>query len=52
MLATTDPKKVPITVLSRCLQFQLKNLLPENASPAYLGEVLTKESIELRTAGA
>ena len=29
MLATTDPKKVPITVLSRCLQFQLKNLLPE-----------------------
>ena len=45
MLATTDPKKVPITVLSRCLQFQLKNLLPERIS-TYLGEVLTNESIE------
>jgi DNA polymerase-3 subunit gamma/tau len=44
MLATTDPKKVPITVLSRCLQFQLKNLLPEKIA-GYLGEVLTKESI-------
>ncbi len=45
MLATTDPKKVPITVLSRCLQFQLKNLLPERIS-TYLGEVLAKEAIE------
>ena len=45
MLATTDPKKVPVTVLSRCLQFQLKNLLPERIS-TYLGEVLTKESID------
>ena len=44
MLATTDPKKVPITVLSRCLQFQLKNLLPEKIA-AYLGDVLTTESI-------
>ena len=26
LLATTDPKKVPVTVLSRCLQFQLRNL--------------------------
>ena len=45
MLATTDPKKVPITVLSRCLQFQLKNLLPERIS-TYLGDVLTNESID------
>ena len=45
MLATTDPKKVPITVLSRCLQFQLKNLLPERIA-AYLAEVLSKESID------
>jgi len=45
MLATTDPKKVPITVLSRCLQFQLKNLLPERIA-TYVGEVLAKESIE------
>ena len=26
LLATTDPKKVPVTVLSRCLQFQLRNI--------------------------
>src|SRR5262245_38990391 len=44
MLATTDPKKVPITVLSRCLQFQLRNLLPERIS-GYLRDVLTNESI-------
>jgi DNA polymerase III subunit gamma/tau len=29
LLATTDPQKLPITVLSRCLQFNLKNLSPE-----------------------
>ena len=29
LLATTDPHKIPITVLSRCLQFNLKRLLPE-----------------------
>jgi DNA polymerase-3 subunit gamma/tau len=29
LLATTDPKRLPITVLSRCLQFHLKNLSPE-----------------------
>ncbi len=29
LLATTDPKKIPVTVLSRCLQFNLKRLLPE-----------------------
>ena len=29
LLATTDPQKVPVTVLSRCLQFNLKRLLPE-----------------------
>ena len=29
LLATTDPKKVPVTVLSRCLQFQLKNISPQ-----------------------
>jgi DNA polymerase-3 subunit gamma/tau len=44
LLATTDPKKVPVTVLSRCLQFQLKNLLPERIA-AYLESVLGKESI-------
>ena len=29
LLATTTPKKLPITVLSRCLQFNLKNMSPE-----------------------
>ena len=29
LLATTDPQKLPVTVLSRCLQFSLKNLSPE-----------------------
>lgn len=29
ILATTDPRKIPATVLSRCLQFQLKALAPE-----------------------
>jgi len=29
LLATTDPQKVPVTVLSRCLQFNLRRLLPE-----------------------
>lgn len=29
LLATTDPQKLPVTILSRCLQFNLKNLSPE-----------------------
>ena len=29
LLATTDPQKLPVTILSRCLQFNLKRLLPE-----------------------
>lgn len=45
LLATTDPKKVPVTVLSRCLQFQLKNLSREAIS-AYLGDVLKDEGVE------
>src|SRR5690606_7069384 len=28
LLATTDPQKLPVTILSRCLQFSLKNMLP------------------------
>ena len=44
LFATTDPKKLPITVLSRCLQFNLKNLSPEQIV-RYLGVVLEKESI-------
>ena len=29
VLATTDPEKIPVTILSRCLQFNLKRLLPD-----------------------
>jgi len=32
LLATTDPQKLPVTVLSRCLKFNLKRLLPEQIS--------------------
>ena len=44
LLATTDPQKIPATVLSRCLQFNLKNLLPEQIMQ-YLQSVLTAEQI-------
>ena len=45
LLATTDPKKVPITVLSRCLQFQLKNISKERIA-AYLAEAMAAEGVE------
>ena len=44
LFATTDPKKLPVTVLSRCLQFNLKNLSPEQIVH-HMGVVLDKESI-------
>jgi len=44
LLATTDPHKLPVTVLSRCLQFNLKNLAPEKIVE-YLKVVLDKEVI-------
>ena len=44
LFATTDPKKLPITVLSRCLQFNLKNLSPERVVN-YLGKVLGDEQV-------
>jgi DNA polymerase-3 subunit gamma/tau len=45
LLATTDPQKLPATVLSRCLQFNLKNLSAERIA-GYLAEVLEAEGIE------
>mgnify|MGYP003624542318 CR=1 FL=1 len=42
LLATTDPQKLPITVLSRCLQFHLKAILPEQIE-AQLEHILHKE---------
>ncbi len=44
LLATTDAKKVPVTVLSRCLQLQLKNLLPERITP-YLERILEADGV-------
>ena len=44
LLATTDPKKVPVTVLSRCLQFQLKNISAQTIVD-YLTDVLASEGI-------
>ena len=45
VLATTDPQKVPATVLSRCLQFNLKRM-PPSVLTDYLGKILKEESIE------
>jgi len=44
LLATTDPQKLPVTVLSRCLQFHLKNLAPAQIVN-YLQSVLAAEQI-------
>ena len=44
ILATTDPQKVPVTVLSRCLQFNLKSLSPQLIS-SHMAELLDKEQI-------
>jgi len=45
LLATTDPQKVPATVLSRCLQFNLKRLLPEQIG-GQLAHILEQEGID------
>ena len=42
LLATTDPQKLPITVLSRCLQFHLKAILPEQIEQQ-LSDILKQE---------
>jgi len=44
ILATTDPQKIPVTVLSRCLQFGLKQLSPAQIR-AQLDKVLALESL-------
>ncbi|HRQ65016.1 MAG TPA: DNA polymerase III subunit gamma/tau [Xanthomonadaceae bacterium] len=45
LLATTDPDKLPVTVLSRCLQFNLKRLSQEQIE-GQLQKILTSEGIE------
>ena len=44
VLATTDPQKVPVTVLSRCLQFNLRPMAPETIRE-HLEQVLQKEGV-------
>ena len=44
ILATTDPQKVPVTVLSRCLQFNLKQM-PSLSISDYLEKILKEEGI-------
>jgi DNA polymerase-3 subunit gamma/tau len=50
LLATTDPQKLPATVLSRCLQFNLKRL-PVSLIAARLQQVLELEGISFEPAG-
>jgi DNA polymerase-3 subunit gamma/tau len=50
LFATTDPQKLPVTVLSRCLQFNLKRL-PADDIATYLAAILADENIEAQAAG-
>jgi DNA polymerase-3 subunit gamma/tau len=50
LFATTDPQKLPITVLSRCLQFNLKNLSAERITE-HLKYVLVEEKVPFEEAG-
>jgi len=49
ILATTDPQKLPATVLSRCLQFNLKQMTPA-AVAALMGDILAREGISAEPA--
>jgi len=44
LLATTDPQRLPVTILSRCLQFNLKRL-PAEMIAGYLQSILDKENV-------
>ncbi|AMO96175.1 DNA polymerase III, subunit gamma and tau [Collimonas fungivorans] len=48
ILATTDPQKIPVTVLSRCLQFNLKQMPPGHII-SHLDNILGQEQIEFET---
>jgi DNA polymerase-3 subunit gamma/tau len=50
VLATTDPQKIPVTVLSRCLQFNLKPLSPQLIGER-IGHILTAEGIAFEAGG-
>ncbi|WP_088742778.1 DNA polymerase III subunit gamma/tau [Cobetia sp. QF-1] len=44
LLATTDPQKLPVTILSRCLQFTLKNMPPVRVVD-HLKDILAREEV-------
>ncbi|MDD3483947.1 DNA polymerase III subunit gamma/tau [Azovibrio restrictus] len=48
ILATTDPQKIPVTVLSRCLQFNLKQM-PVPSIVEHMGRILGAEDIAFET---
>jgi len=48
ILATTDPQKIPVTVLSRCLQFNLKQM-PAESIVGHLEQVLSAEGMTFET---
>ncbi len=50
LFATTDPQKLPVTVLSRCLQFNLKALQPDEITQQ-LSHILTSEEIQFDDSG-
>src|SRR5579862_7219466 len=50
LLATTDPQKLPVTVLSRCLQFNLKRL-PAEEIAAHMRRILAEEGVPFEPAG-
>ncbi len=45
VLATTDPQKIPVTILSRCLRFNLRRLLPGQIGD-YLKQIVESEGVE------
>ena len=49
VLATTDPRKIPATVLSRCQRFDFRPIAPEQLT-ATLSEILTKEGVRFEPA--
>jgi DNA polymerase-3 subunit gamma/tau len=48
VLATTDPEKIPVTILSRCLRFSLRRLLPDQIQAA-LETICESEKIDAET---
>ncbi len=49
LLATTDPQKLPATILSRCLQFNLKNMAPDQIVE-HLTHILSEEAVSAEPA--